>query len=128
MEKRITNTPTEISDDSEITEPEEYIDEDTDYDDPEEDQDYDHSSVGDNIAEAILAFVAYAILILGILATVIVGGFFLFDDYKWYNLIGWIILFTGIPATLLTWASMMILINISNNVRQIKHELQNRRH
>lgn len=102
------------------------ISEDTEYDDTEEDQSYHHSSVGDNIAEAILAFIAYAILILGILVTVVIGAFFLFDDYEWDNVIGLIILITGIPASLITWASLMILINISNNVRQIKHELQDR--
>lgn len=91
--------------------------------DSEDKQPRHYSSVGDNPAEAILSFIAYTILILGIIGSEIVGGLMIWADYEWGK-IGWIVLIGGVFASLIIWASLMILINISNNIRQIKHELR----
>lgn len=88
-------------------------------------QSSDYSSIGDNPAEAILSFIAYGILILGILVSLICGGLLIIDNYKWDNIVGWAILIGGLILSLIVWASLMILINISNNVRQIKYEIRN---
>lgn len=92
---------------------------------PEIQQYHNYSTVGDNLAETILAFIAYAILILGVIVSVIAGGLLITDNYEWDNKIGWAILIGGTFLSMVTWASLMILVNISNNIRQIKHERRN---
>lgn len=82
------------------------------------------SSVGDNAAEAVLSFIAYTILVLGIAFSVLIGWLLMMDNNSWDNKIGTFILFCGPIFSIITWASCMILINISNNVRQIKHGLR----
>lgn len=86
------------------------------------------SSIGDNSAETILAIVAYLISAIGVIASIIAGYILIngFDD-EYFSLIGWAVLVGGIVISLIIWASLMILINISNNIRIIKHELQEER-
>lgn len=83
---------------------------------------HNYSTVGDNLAETILAFIAYTILILGVIVSIISGGLLIIYNYEWDNKIGWAILIGGTFLSIVTWASLMILVNISNNIRQIKHE------
>lgn len=84
-----------------------------------------YSTVGDNCAEAILAFIAYFFLIIGILASVIVGGFLIITCYdSWLCLIGLAILIVGSMISLIIWANCMIRINISNNTRQTKYAVR----
>ena len=86
------------------------------------------SSIGDNSAETILAIVAYLISAIGVIASII-AGYILINgfDNEYFSLIGWAVLVGGIVISLIIWASLMILINISNNIRIIKHELQEER-
>lgn len=84
-----------------------------------------YSTVGDNFAEAILSFIAYTVLFLGIVVSGIVGLLLITDNYREDNALGWAILIGGIVSSLIVWAMLMILINISNNTRQIKKELRN---
>lgn len=107
-----------------ITDTHSSIDEQSQSPVPENCQSRHYSTVGDNPAEAILSFIAYAILILGIIGSVIVGGLMIWADYEWSK-IGWIVLIGGVFASFIIWASLMIIINISNNIRQIKYELRN---
>lgn len=93
--------------------------------DSENDQSYVPSTGGDNPAEAVLSSVAYIILIIGILVSVGIGLLLIMDNYEEDRKLGWIILIGGLVSSIIVWASLMILINISNNVRQIKYELQN---
>lgn len=86
-----------------------------------------YSSVGDNMAESVLAFIAYAILIVGIIFSILIGWLLVTDDYEWDNKIGKIILIVGPIASVIIWATAMIIVNISNNVRQIKRELRKKR-
>lgn len=81
-----------------------------------------YSTVGDNWAESILAFIAYAILIVGVSLSILIGVLLIIDNNDWDNIIGKLILIAGPIVTLIIWANLMILINISNNVRQIKKE------
>ncbi|MDE5856763.1 MAG: hypothetical protein K2H32_00140, partial [Muribaculaceae bacterium] len=85
----------------------------------------DTSSIGDNSAETILAIVAYLISAIGVIAS-IVAGYILINgfDEDHLKMIGWVVLIGGIIVSLIIWASLMILVNISNNIRHIKHELQ----
>lgn len=88
----------------------------------------DTSSIGDNSAETILAIVAYLISAIGVIASIIAGYILIngFDEDH-LNMIGWVVLVGGIIVSLIIWASLMILVNISNNIRHIKHELQEER-
>lgn len=58
-----------------------------------------YSTVGDNPAEAILASVAYILLTIGVVVSVLVGGLFIMGgnefESKWGSLIGWVILIGG---------------------------------
>lgn len=85
-----------------------------------------YSKIGDNIAEKVLAIVAYIILFGGIIFSIIAGVELLNNPYvdKW---LGLIYLIGGCIASLIIWASLMVTVNISNNLRQIKHELRERR-
>lgn len=82
------------------------------------------SNVGDNAAEAVLSFIAYTILVLGIAFSVLIGWLLMMDRNSWDNKIGTVLFIGGPIVSIITWASCMILVNISNNVRQIKHELR----
>lgn len=81
------------------------------------------SSVGDNAAELVLSFVAYAILILGILGSLITA--FTVGTHGYHNeASGFLIFIGGTITSVITWAACMVVVNISNNIRQIKHELR----
>lgn len=83
--------------------------------------------MGDNAAEKILCIVAYAILAIGLILTVIyaviVGS--MYGQYT--TLMGWMIFFGGTIYTVIAWASLMVYLNISTNIREIKHELRRRK-
>lgn len=83
------------------------------------------STLGDNAAEAVLSIVAYAILILGILASIITGYEIGSHGYNNEGQ-GFLIFLGGTITLIITWAACMVIVNISNNVRQIKHELRNK--
>lgn len=95
---------------------------------PEYDNDDDdlYSNVGDNIAEKVLAIVAYIFLILGILLSLIFG-FKIISDPWGSGLAGFLTIVGGSIVSLICWAAMMITVNISNNIRQVKRLLQRRR-
>ena len=78
------------------------------------------SSLGDNAAELVLAFFSYAVLILGLLGAVIVG-FVVGNDN---TALGWGCFFGTGFSVIITWAVCMVVVNISNNIRQIKKHLQ----
>ena len=81
------------------------------------------SKVGDNIAESVLATVAYIFLILGILSSI---GWGIWRASGYHGSVGGglLIFIGGTILSLIMWALMMITVNISNNVRQIKHDLR----
>lgn len=85
-----------------------------------------HSSVGNNPAEAILEFIVYVFLVFGIIASVVPGILLIMDGDSSDVKLGLTILIGGPIVSLIIWAAGMILINISNNIRQIKYELQDR--
>lgn len=80
------------------------------------------NSVGENNAESVLAFVAKTILILGILISVIAGYGIMSIPYG-SSLGGLVVIVLGIIISLVSWASLMVIVNISNNIREIKHRL-----
>lgn len=83
------------------------------------------SSVGDNAAESILSFVAYAILIFGILGSLIAA--FAVGSQGYDNEgAGFMVFIVGTISSIITWAACMVIVNISNNIRQIKYELRKR--
>ncbi|MBD5214853.1 MAG: hypothetical protein HDS75_08560 [Bacteroidales bacterium] len=84
-----------------------------------------YSSAGDNFAESILTFFAYALLIIGIAASIVTALFFFFLLNSDFGIIfGGIILVGGPILSFIIWANIMVLANISNNTRQIKYELR----
>lgn len=75
---------------------------------------------GDNNAESILSFVAYTVLVFGLFISIILSCYV---GHKGKALDGWK-LFLGMAfGCSIVWAGSMILINISNNIRSIKHLL-----
>jgi hypothetical protein len=80
------------------------------------------SSLGDNSAESILTFFSYAVLVLGLIGSIIIG-IVVGDDNE---ALGWGCFFGGVVSVIITWAVCMVIINISNNIRQIKKHLQGR--
>lgn len=92
------------------------------------------SGLGDNHAENILSTIAYAVLALGGLLAIValvvctaMAGKFLDNYFTGFilGIIGGAVVF-AIYAVI--WAQLMIMVNISNNVRQIKHRLQGVEH
>lgn len=80
------------------------------------------SSLGDNSAESILTFFSYAVLVLGLIGSIIIG-IVVGDDNE---ALGWGCFFGGVVSVIISWAVCMVIINISNNIRQIKKHLQGR--
>ena len=78
-------------------------------------------NVGDNSAESVLKGVAYTIFSVGIVAS-IVGGF-AFDE----GFAGFIIAVLGAIVSVVLWASLMVVVNISTNIREIKHILKDKK-
>lgn len=78
--------------------------------------------LGDNAAEKVISIVAYATLILGILGSLI-AGINLMDHHS-TEAMGLGVLLGGILSSVVTWAFLMVIANISNNIRQIKYELR----
>lgn len=83
------------------------------------------SKIGDNAAEAVLSIVAYAILIIGILASISVGIAVGSHGYS-NDEAGFAIAIGGSILSIIAWAGCMVTVNISNNLRQIKHILNNK--
>ena len=84
-----------------------------------------YSSTGDNAAESILAFVAYASLIAGIIVAAAVG--YAVGSFEYGNkVLGWGVFFVGACLSIITWAACMVIVNISNNIRHIKRRLHGR--
>lgn len=84
------------------------------------------ASTGNNSAESILTAVAYIILLLGIFASVICGIIVLTMGNRFgvnATLLSALIAIVGSFASVLSWAMFMISINISTNIRHIKHLL-----
>lgn len=88
------------------------------------------TGIGDNHAENILSTIAYAVLALGGLLAIValivctaMAGKFLDNYFTGFlaGIVGGAVVF-AIYAVI--WAQLMIMVNISNNVRQIKHRLQ----
>lgn len=88
-----------------------------------EQQNNGQNSVGDNAVENILERSAYTILVIGIFASIVTGAGVGIENEAWQ---GWLVFFGGSISSFLIWARLMIHVNISNNVRQIKHELKKR--
>lgn len=80
--------------------------------------------LGDNNAEKFITVFAYLSLVLGCLMSIIYGRI-LMDDRSTEEL-GFAVLVSGIVASIASWAFLMVISNISNNIRQIKHELKKR--
>lgn len=78
--------------------------------------------LGDNAAEKVISFVAYLTLILGCLGSLI-AGINMMNNCSTEG-IGVGVLFGGILSSIITWAFLMVIANISNNIRQIKYELR----
>lgn len=93
--------------------------EQTQYEEPIE---YPSMGTGDNSAEKVISAVAYCTLIIGIIASVIVFAF-MFGNRQ-TQVLAIIYLAVGLLFSFITWASMMVTANISNNIRQIKWELR----
>jgi hypothetical protein len=84
---------------------------------------------GDNAAENILATVAKVLLVLGLVVTVIFTIAAIAQFSSSVNLIGrliagLIILAVGVVFCFVIWASYMVIINISNNVRDSRRLLE----
>lgn len=80
------------------------------------------SSAGDNAAESILSFVAKTILVLGIVGSFISAVIYT-AEYNSNGAAFFIIFIGGSVSSIITWAACMVVVNISNNIRQIKNEL-----
>lgn len=78
---------------------------------------------GDNSAESVLKATAYAILIIGIIASVI-GMYILGSGWDGNPLAAFSVLCGGTAFATVIWASLMVVVNISTNIRAIKHRLQ----
>lgn len=81
------------------------------------------NGVGDNsAAESIITIVAYIMLIFGCIGSIIYGvelaDSYMTDDIALPVVIG------GVCLSVVTWAFLMVVANVSNNIRQIKHELR----
>lgn len=83
------------------------------------------AGLGDNAAESVVTFVAYLTLILGIFGSLIWGVILM--DHRATYATGWFVLIGGTLSSFITWAFLIVIANISNNIRQIKHELRNRK-
>lgn len=82
------------------------------------------TTLGDNAAEKIIAILAYILLIGGCIVAIIFGSI-LMDNYRTEG-VGVLVLLGGVLSSIISWAFLMVIANISNNIRQIKHELQKR--
>ena len=80
------------------------------------------SGLGDNAAEKVISIVAYVTLILGILGSLIWGVDLM--DRSSTTAMGWGVLIGGVLTSIISWAFLMVVANISNNIRQIKYELR----
>lgn len=76
---------------------------------------------GDNSAETIIIVVAYATLIIGCIVSLCFGISLL--DHRATEGMGYTILILGTISSVISWAFLMVIANISNNIRAIKHEL-----
>ena len=76
---------------------------------------------GENHAEKVISILANVTLVIGCLVSVIYGGA-LMDNYFTHSQ-GIVVFIVGILSSVISWAFLMVIANISNNIRQIKHEL-----
>lgn len=78
--------------------------------------------LGDNNAEKVLVVFAYILLILGSLGCLICGIYLVDERDRYTEVLGLSIISRGILFCIVTWAFIMVLANISNNIRQIKYD------
>ncbi len=82
-------------------------------------------SKGDNAAEKILTVIAYFSLIGGILSTILYAMAVESEYYYEENTLEiFLIIILGTVSSVFVWAIIMVTVNMSNNIRQIKHELR----
>ena len=93
------------------------------------------NEIGDNYAEIVISVFAYATLVIGCLVSLACGISFMdYDstqglylmDHDSAQVLGLVIIVGGIICSVISWALLMVIANISNNIRQIKHELKKR--
>lgn len=84
------------------------------------------TSRGDNVAETVLSIVAYVVLVVGIIISIGVG-YTIGSGYFGKPLLGFVYFVVGTILSFILWAGLMVTVNISINIRQIKHELRNRK-
>lgn len=82
------------------------------------------NELGDNNAEKVISAFAYVTLVIGCLVSLIYG-ISLMDHHSTQGL-GLAIIVGGIIYSVISWSLLMVIANISNNIRQIKHELKKR--
>lgn len=81
-----------------------------------------HQQSGDNYAELILTLLAYAILCIGILVALFTGVR-IGSGYSQGGL--GFMYFLGISiVSIISWAVCMVIVNISTNIRHIKHSIK----
>lgn len=80
------------------------------------------SSLGNNAAESILASFSYTLLVIGVIAAITTGVIVSEES----ALLSWLCFFGISIFAIILWASLMVIVNISNNLRQIKKHLQGR--
>lgn len=85
------------------------------------------SSTGDNIAESVLRVLAYLVLIFGSLLSIGFGISIGSIPYSPFGsgsaALGILAAIIGIIFSVVIWASLMVTVNISTNIRAIKHEM-----
>lgn len=78
--------------------------------------------LGDNNAEKIISIFAYVTLVLGCLVSFIYG-ISLMGHYL-TEVLGLVVIIVGVVGSIISWSLLMVVANISNNIRQIKYELK----
>lgn len=74
---------------------------------------------GKNSAEKVIVIVAYAALIFGILGSLTISEQIKYSELKFFVFI------LGVVSSVITWAFIMVVANISNNIRQIRDDIHN---
>lgn len=81
------------------------------------------NELGDNNAETVISTFAYVALVLGCLVSLIYGISLMERSTQE---LGLAVIVGGMIYSVFSWAILMVIANISNNIRQIKHELKKR--
>lgn len=80
--------------------------------------------VGDNCAESVIKALAYVILVVGLLFSIMGGLFYISIDTD--VALALLIMLGGSLYTIVLWALTIVVANISVNIRQIKRHLLSR--